>query len=289
MTQPAQAKTTKKGRMYAWPPTPPHEFEVYSVTTLLGEADDKPWMAPWRVKMVVEYAVEKVEEWVHMARGDVGSKERAKRLLKGEQWGTSSSISKHKAGIGTVAHAAADRYAAGDPMDWQEVGNALTKENVPGEFHSTAFGYVKAAYKFLDEVRPEIIHREATVYSREHEYAGTLDMQARLRIGDSKLLAVVDYKSSASIYDDVALQLVAYSRADFVGRDDGSELPLERADYGVIVQLLDNGEYVLHTFALNDELFEVFLAAKAVAEAKLDPTWDEKHRKSILKRSRRPS
>lgn len=289
MTEPKQAKATKRGRTYAWPPTEPHEFEFLSVTTILGAADEKPWMAPWRVKMVAEYAVEKVDSWIHLARGDAEDKEDAVRQLKSKQWGRPNRINKFKAKIGTVAHKAADRYAAGDQMSTEEISAMLTDQKVPGEFHSNAFGYCRAAYKFLDEEKPEIVYREATVYSRTHEYAGTLDMQAKVLIGNGRELAVVDYKTSASIYNDVALQIVGYSRADFMGMDDGTEVPLEPTRFGVVVQLKDDGNYEKHVFVLSDELFDVFLAKVAVANAKLDVRLDEDHVKDVLRRCRRPS
>src|SRR5574337_1930961 len=83
--------------------------------------------------------------------------------------------------------------------------------------------------EWLDDEEPDILLSEKTVFSREHGYAGTLDLLARTRIGGSRPVTVVDVKTSKSIYNETAYQLTGYARADFVGMDDGTELALKDA------------------------------------------------------------
>jgi hypothetical protein len=94
---------------------------------------------------------------------------------------------------------------------------------------------------------------------------------------------VLDIKTSKSIYDETALQLCAYARADFVGLDDGTEAPLtpdgEPIEYGVVVRPTASGKYEKAVFTLGDpDLYALFLACLTVTT-----------KKSILDTVRRPS
>jgi len=108
---------------------------------------------------------------------------------------------------------------------------------------------------------------------------------------------VIDVKTSPRINDEVALQLVGYARADFVGLDDGTEAPLlpdpyrvttsgrpakarDPIEYGVAVRPTPSGKYETVTFALTDALFAGFLAVLGVAQ--VDP-------ERLASQARRPS
>ena len=69
---------------------------------------------------------------------------------------------------------------------------------------------IRAYHEWVDEVGLEIIESERVVYSLDYEFAGTLDAIGRLRNG---ALAVIDYKTSSGIYDEMALQCAAYVTA----------------------------------------------------------------------------
>jgi hypothetical protein len=102
------------------------------------------------------------------------------------------------------------------------------------------------------------------VFSRTHKYAGTADVIARMKIGKDIVPVIIDIKTSKAIYDDVALQLCAYARADFVGMEDGSEEPLvpdgEKIRYGVVVRPTASGTYEHAVFGLDDGVFALFLS-----------------------------
>jgi hypothetical protein len=59
MTVPKQSRQRSDDgpRTYAWPPQPPHEFEVLSVTTAMKSLA-KPFLIGWAAKMSAECAVE---------------------------------------------------------------------------------------------------------------------------------------------------------------------------------------------------------------------------------------
>jgi hypothetical protein len=150
-------------------------------------------------------------------------------------------------------------------MTKSELEEFLEAQRIPRGLWKGAAGMVAAAMEFLFEQEPEVIHSEATVYSREHLYAGTADLIVRMRVGRSTRHVVVDFKTSPRIYDETALQLCAYAMADFVGHNDGTEQPLPEIRDGLAVRLAPGGRYEPVAFALTPDLYEVFLAAKAVA------------------------
>jgi hypothetical protein len=135
----------------------------------------------------------------------------------------------------------------------------------------STFLMISGVLQYLQDTEPEVYWSESTVYSRQHGYAGTADLICRTHIGSSRVPVVIDIKTSKRIYDEVALQLVGYARADFVGLDDGTEVPLtptgEPIEYGVVVRPTPSGKYEPATFALTDDLYAGFLAVLGVAQA----------------------
>lgn len=213
--------------------------------------------------MVAEYAVNNVDDWAGMAKNDPRG---AIDLLKRSPYRSTS----EKADMGTIVHSAVEAYIADKPLTDDQLREMLEEARVPLARWKATKGYIAGALEFLFDHEPEILHSEATVYSREHGYAGTADLVAKLRIGGSTRAAILDFKTSKSIYDEMGLQLCAYSRADFVGLNDGTEQPLcdEPIRDGVVVRLMPSGRYELAAFSLTDELFNVFLHAKGVATSR---------------------
>jgi hypothetical protein len=144
---------------------------------------------------------------------------------------------------------------------------------------------IEAVMLFLDEWQPEIFHSEQTVFNRTYEYAGTADILGKAGIEKKptakKENVVVDVKTGKSVYDDTAMQLCAYARGEFVGLNDGSEVPLTpdgtAIDWGIVIRPMASGKYERVVFDLNDSVFDLFLHCQAIAEAR-----------NVLKRSRRP-
>ena len=93
---------------------------------------------------------------------------------------------------------------------------------------------VNAGERFLDENKVEMVMSEQTVWSEKFEFAGTLDMLAK--VGGQ--LAVVDWKTSKAIYPEARLQVAAYAIAvDEMGHGPVTEglilrLPKTTADPG---------------------------------------------------------
>lgn len=266
MTTPPQAKQ-RQGfgpRTYAWPPLPPHEFEVISVTSALGAGVAKPYLIGWAAKVTAQKAIDDHDIiGAMLAKGDErGAIEHVKRARFGDS-GT-------KADRGTIVHAALESYLAGKPVAKETVEAQLKEARVPLNMWKSTAAMIAGLMEFLHDEEPEVHWSESTVYSRQHGYAGTADIVATMRVGGSLKPVILDVKTSKAIYDETAAQLVAYARADFVGQDDGTEVPLvpsgEPIEHGVVVRPTAAGKYEKVVFSLTDDVYAFFLGALAVAQ-----------------------
>lgn len=228
----------RAGREYVWPPAPPYELEVPSVTSILAAGLPKPALQYWAARSVAEFAFDHADAWRSLPR------EAAVDLLKRAPYRTTSK----RADAGSAVHSAIDAHIKNIPSV-----ELQSKEEQ---------GLYEAALAFLRKYRPDVIHTEATVYSRTHKYAGTADMLARIE----GVQTVIDFKTSKAVYPEQAIQLASYAFADFVA-DGDLELPLDELgpfDTGLIVRLGSDGRYEAVRFRLDPDLFTVFLAAKAI-------------------------
>ena len=271
MTTPAAARPRYNNdgpRIYTWPHPDsgrPPEFDVVSVTSATG-CYPKPWLVPWAVKMTAERAVDKYRRLGEMIDED-GETEALAWLKKARY--TSSGDKAHR---GTVVHSALEAYLAGEALTRDQIEAALKEKRVARNLWRGTFGMVKGLMRFLDDFEPEVIWSEQTVYSREHGYAGTLDVVGRMHVAGARRPVVLDVKTSKDIYNEVGMQLCGYARADFAGvRETAEELPIlpkgERIEYGVVVRPTASGTYEHAVFELNDDVFDCFLACLRLATA----------------------
>lgn len=273
-TDPTQAKSVRLSayrttRRYSWPPLEPHEFTVASVTSAIKGGLPKDHLVGWAAKKTAECAVSDYDIIGAMLKK--GDKKAALQHLKGSRYRDMNA----KGDRGTIVHAAIDAYIMGKPFSKEEMQRRLEEADVPKSMWVSTAGMIAGAMEFLWDTEPEIYHNEATMYNRTHQYAGTVDLLCKLHIGGTKQNAVVDFKTSAAIYDEVALQLVAYARAEFVGLNDGTEAPVipkpakatvkqlkewsSDINYGIVVRPKADGSYERADFTLNDDVFELFL------------------------------
>ncbi len=275
MTTPAQARSGKGkgirgGRTYVWPPPgtlkpgDEPEFEVSSVTTLIGNGLPKPALMWWAAKMVAEKAVKSLD-FVAKMKADEGDDETIKWLK-----GAHRSYTNKKADMGTIAHMAIEAYIDGNTMSDDQINEELKERGVPLDMWKATKGYIRGGVEFLDQLEPEVLYQEATVYSRVHGYAGTADIIGWMRFGGTDTYpCIIDFKTGKGVYPEMGLQLAAYARADFIGTTDGTEIPLSEIGdirHGVIVRLTPTGSFEAVSFTLSDELHGVFLSVQGVAE-----------------------
>lgn len=239
MTGPRNATTTDNGRTYHWPPTD----EVFdSVITIINGGTPTGWgLKKWLKSVGVEFAVKNPHLWMPLAERD-----------------TQSAIDYCVNEGDRVRDTAAVRGT--DVHDWAEkivLGTASGKPPV----HLR--GYVDQFLQFLRDWKPDYELTEATVYNRTYRYAGTLDWMARI---DGFGLVLGDIKTKPdgkTIYGDIALQLAAYSFAEFIGLPDNTEAPMPRVD-SYLALVIHPSSYDLIPVKVDEDVFRDFLYVQQV-------------------------
>jgi hypothetical protein len=237
----------KRGRHYVWPVKAPHELVVPSVTTITG-ALPKEWAGPWNAKMVAEFAVEHRDEWVGLPP------DAAIDMLKRSPY----RFTDRSARAGTLVHNTIDAYMEG--------------RDVPKPKDKGLAKQVEGALQFLRDFKVKPQFSEVTIFSREHEYAGTTDLVGKVTLPASVKLkkrngnAIIDYKTGKRIYDEHPVQLNAYARGDFIAMHDGTEEPVPPIDYLIVVRPKKRGGYEAKIYVPDEARFQLFLAARVVSQ-----------------------
>lgn len=238
MTTPKVATFHRGGsRFYVHPES---GDKVPGVTSVLNMIP-KPFLKAWGEKLVATEAVEGLANWQPLAERDPQA---AIDYLKQ----TPRRTTKEAADIGTAAHGIFESLALGEPL-----GN-ITDALLP---------YAAQFSNFLDTVQPEYLATEDTVWSEKHGYAGSFD--ALMRIQGERCWA--DNKTTRSgVYPEVALQLSAYSHADYILDGETGEQQLmspDPADRGVVIHVRPEF-WALYEVPIGDEIFATFLALRDV-------------------------
>ena len=164
--------------------------------------------------------------------------------------------------IGSEAHAL---------IEWnlrRELGQRVGPQPIISDKATWAFMAYEDWRKTVG-LRPVMI--EQTLWSRTHEYAGTLDLCGD--VGSVQALAVIDWKTGKAIYEEALLQNAAYVQAliEMGHAPAGSvfgmivRLPKVETDPDFEVRVIQPEEQA--------ELFKAFLSAKDLW------TWTQKHNK----------
>jgi len=249
MSGPALARD-RSGRRYVWPPnTDTPELVVPSVTTILAKMN-KPALPNWAAKSVAEFAHDYSDQWLDLPR------DAAIDMLKRAPWRDRDKC----AAIGSAVHHAIEAHTTGET-------SMVDPDLLP---------FISGALQFLEDLVAQPIHIEATIFNRTYQYAGTCDVIARLVDGR---VAVIDWKTSRSgLYPEVALQLVAYARGEFIGNPDGSSEPLPDIDVGIGVHLPGDATYTAREIELTERAWRTFTALRSVQK------WKDDHENDALGR-----
>lgn len=238
-------------------------MNLWSVTTLtklgLGTSGG---LVQWQVGEVAGAAYDRFP----ILRQFVEDKDRegAVKFLRDQPWAKT----KTAAARGTDVHKAAETFALGGTPDVEP--------------HILPF--VEQYRRFLDEHQPEFLMAEAPVYNPTYGYAGTSDGVVRLQgsevVFDIKTTQhAPDSGKSRPPFPEVALQLVAYRRAEFVGvlaeqrysagkryyvfDPDASHEPMPATE-GAVCVVVSPFDYMIVPVRTDDE---VWLAWRHVMEA----------------------
>ncbi len=240
-------KETKSGRVSTY-----KDQDYPSVTSILKAGLPKPALINWAARVTAEEAMRSLDKLKDM--------EFAKGVTLLSK--THERVRNTRANEGTSIHARAEAYQKGTPF------RPLSAETAP---------YIEQFDRFLYDFRPVFLKTEQTVYSNKYRYAGTLDSEVEI----DGVRYALDIKTGKRIYPDVALQLVAYDRADFAVVD-GVECPVIPAKKGIALNLRPDG-YDAIPVRLDEEVFDAFLAVYDVW------TWVNDTSKSVLGPAKEPN
>lgn len=248
MTTPKVATFYQGGsRYYQHPGTGDKVPGVTSVLNMLP----KPFLKAWAAKMVATNAVEQIDVIKAMAENDPdGAIDYLKR--------SPDRFTKTAADVGTAAHGIFEVLARGE-----ELGRLTPELQV----------YADHYRDFLDVVQPRMLLLENTVWSDQHAYAGSFDAYGEIG-GEG---AWIDNKTTRSgVHAEVALQLSAYSHADYIIDDEGEQHLLPDGKHGLVVHVRPEG-WALYEVPIGQEVFDHFLELRSVFN------WDRHSRKVVGK------
>ena len=258
---PAKRQSTGGGRrFYTWG----RGERYWSVTTIL-QALPKDGLKWWAAKTVAEFAYDRSKTWFTMDRAE------AIDWLKREPL----RFTEGRADVGKAIHAAAEAWVLKKPLR----GDFVEEEQ-------KAIGHF---LDFVDRLKPRFLLTEASVFHRRQKYAGTLDAVVEIPYGLLLELAggnpnlipwdpgdrdfvrlLIDYKTGGDIeedkgvYPEVALQLAAYAKAEFIGAPNGAEVPLPDVDGAAVLHVQAAGWRLVPVDALREDVFRAFLYVREV-------------------------
>ncbi len=214
MTAPRNARPQPSGgRKYVWRCSDGSTETYTSVTTILNRVLAKPAIMPWALKVAGEYVRDHLPSLQAVHREDPDA---VVQLVKGAPWSQRDAAAER----GTLVHALAEAFTLGQTP-------RVTPELA---------GHLAMWKDWVATKHVKFLMSEATVYSRQMGYAGTLDAIAETDDG----LLLIDYKTSKDVYPEAAYQLSAYACADFVGLPDGTEQELPSVDGLAVVRLAED-------------------------------------------------
>jgi hypothetical protein len=147
--------------------------------------------------------------------------------------------------VSTEARRARDKASAAG-VEVHRLAQDLLAD-LPVEVPEHLAGHVEQTVALIERHDVMALHSEALVGSRSHQYAGRLDVIARLITSErGEHRALIDWKTGRTVWTDVALQLAGYAGADFIVTGTTEE-PMPRVD----------AYYVAHISSTSGELYPV--------------------------------
>jgi hypothetical protein len=257
MTTPKVSTVSRGGdRFYV----SPFADDVYypGVTSVIGMLA-KPFLQRWSANMAADFAIDNFASVAGLILND--QKKAAKDLMAGAAY----RFTKDAADAGTAAHAVFERLSKGLPE------GRVTPDIRPMVDHFK---------RFLDEVQPEYISLEETIWSDEHKYAGSFDCVFRFTrdIGPFHAGEVVfgDNKTTRSgVHEEVAIQLAAYRNAEYIIRNDGTRVPNVKSTGAAVIHVRPEGAKLVPVNA-DDNAFDTFLALRSAFD------WEKTFKKTAV-------
>ncbi|KUF18855.1 hypothetical protein [Streptomyces silvensis] len=228
-------------------------IKVPGVTTVVGQLP-KDFLTFWAAKTAAEAAVNNWDLISQLIKRDpAGAIDFLKNAHRRE--------SKAAADLGSAAHDLFERLCRGETIN-------------PRHVHVDVKKHVAHFAEFLQVTQPEFVHLEECVWSDEHEYAGSFDAIAVID-GETVIL---DWKTSKSVYDSVALQLSAYRYADrIILAGTGESIPVPDITGGAVLHVRAEG-WKLVPVECGEKVFDVFKALRQVFD------WERTGKRGVVGR-----
>jgi hypothetical protein len=226
--------TRGNSRYYVHPDT---GAKIPGVTSVLGMLP-KPFLQHWTGKVVAEYAIEHLGDMVNVVlRGD---KQGAIDYLKGAPRRTTAQAAE----IGTLAHEAFEQLALGnDPK--------VSPDVLP---------FAQLFARMLKDTGLRIERQEQTVYSEQHDYAGSFDGWGYI---DDKPVFIDNKTTRSGIHAEVALQLAAYRYSDVILGADGATEPTPLAEGGIVIHVRPERIQIVEVDC-DEDVFRFFLHLREI-------------------------
>lgn len=188
---PVNAVSDQRGvRRYTW-----QGRKLLSVTSAPRAAGMAYGLHRWFLGNLIDHVVGHANDIaLRVATAD----EREVRALRAELWRATDGDGRKRI-LGIAVHQAA---------------NAGTS---PEAAHPDVAPLLRQYLDWRETAQAEVLASEFQVWNLEAGYAGTVDLLCRL--GDGSV-ALVDLKTGNKLYGEMALQLIAYLMAEFVGTND---------------------------------------------------------------------
>ena len=255
MTTPKINTTFRGGSRYYIHPG--SQEKVPGVTSVVGMLP-KPFLKAWAAKEVATSAVRSLDgtgpDWLSpMIESDPeGAIDYLKR--------SPDRNTKKAADDGTAAHGVFEALALGQPV---------------GKLTDTLDDFRRQYEDLLSVIQPTTLRTEDTVWSETHSYAGSFD--AFMEIQGERCW--VDNKTTRSgVHAEVALQLSAYSHADYLlDGDTGEQLTLPAGTRGLVFHVRPDA-WAVYEVPIGDGVFEHFLALRKTF------TWDAQISRQVVGR-----
>lgn len=300
--EPRQSANKKTGsRWYTWLSPDGQTTERYwSVTTIIKLGIPSPALIEWAAKITAVKALDNLDTLYHLTKK--GQRGEAISYLREERF----RVVDRARITGAQAHEAIEAYKLGRPFpgvpddvrDYYEAFLRMLDDQAPHILQTEAkvFNRTRRYAGQLDSIAvfPKLADRvprscpscraKAILGEGHAPDCATPDLPAtEFTFGDERgPVLVVDYKTGkgpkkGGVYPDVALQLAAYDRAEFIGMPDGTEHPLPLIDGAVAIHLQPGWSELVpvHT---GEAVWRAFLHAYEVAR------WQEEVSKGVIGR-----
>lgn len=251
MTAPKMSFPTDNGRYYGHPT---QQASVPSITNIKKQ-ENQPAINASNLRKMAEYAVENRERLAALTPAE------QVQIIKGSQYAKNPASR-----IGDIVHAWVDGFIKtgkhpkdDEPLTLYE-GTASEEVVTYDAAPITARRMYRQFEGWRDKHKPTFTASEFTVWSYKYGYAGTADFSAVI----SNWLVLVDTKTGAGVYPDVAKQLAPLCFADVMITVQGDETELPKYDRAAVLHLRPTySEFPMIDSEALESAFKAFLGLKA--------------------------